>query len=69
MNSISKRQLRSERITLDNLINRYGGEINLLAAHDNVCVALDYRRGSGLRRKRKKQSFIDNFTEDKSWMG
>ncbi|GEM_PF-5860862 len=53
MSSISKRQLRSERLVLENLINRYGGDINLWVAHDNVAVALDFYRGMCTRQKKK----------------
>jgi hypothetical protein len=52
---ISKVQLRHERSTLESLINRYG-DITLKDAHDRVSVDLDYTRGAGLNRKRKKSS-------------
>lgn len=61
--SINKKQLRLELSTLENVINRYGGNISLLTAHDNIAISLDFYRGAGRRRPKKPK------TQTEDWAG
>jgi len=49
--TLSKKQLRHERLMLDDLINRYGN-ITLYNAHDFVSVEIDLHRGAGSRKRK-----------------
>ena len=62
--SLSKKQLRHERLMLNGLIKRYDN-ITLLDAHDFVSVELDYFRGAGSKRKRKNDNIETEYLE---WM-
>lgn len=61
---LTRKQLRLEMTLLENLISRYGGDMNLWGAHDNVAVALDSFRGVGTKPKRK----TDDKKEYLAWM-
>ena len=54
-----KRKSLLELKIVENLISRYSGEISLWTTHDNISVTLDYLRGAGVKRHRKKVN--DNF--------
>jgi len=54
-----KRKYRAELKIVENLINRFGGDISLWTAHDNIAVGLDFCRGTGTKRYKRKVS--DNF--------
>jgi hypothetical protein len=51
--SPNKKQLRHELATIEELISRYGGDIPLWTAHDNVAVELDLYCDSVIRRKKE----------------
>lgn len=65
MITLASKQLRSEMAVLENLIKRYGGDMNLWGAHDNVAVELDYLRDISPKRRRGND---DSEQEDLSWM-
>jgi hypothetical protein len=57
-----KRKLLAELKIIENLISRFGGDINLWTAHDNIAVGLDFCRGAGAKRYKRKVS--NNFNTE-----
>jgi hypothetical protein len=64
-----KKQLRSDLKTLREMIDIHGGETTLFDAHDRTSIALDFLRGSCIKRRGKSlDTESTNNTEYESWI-